>query len=34
MIEKKIEKKNLKFSFDVLYVKEWIYVMPTFQNVT
>ena len=32
MTEKKLEKDNPKIALNVLYVKKWKYILPSFQN--
>ena len=31
---KKSEKNDPRNAFNMLYVKKWIYILPTFQNTT
>ena len=31
---KTFEEKKIKIAFNVLYVKNWTYVMPSFENIT
>ena len=34
MTRKHLRKKKLKIAFNVLYVKNWTYVMPSFEKIT